>query len=76
MLVNNLATVSFWFQMLLYEFCALIALFQTHFNEFTTFIGFIQRLVDEFLTPGSPFPFKIILIYSFDVFVVVQKACK
>ena len=58
MLVNKLATVSFWFQMLLYEFCALFALFQKHFNEFTTFIGFIQRLVNELLTPSSPLSFK------------------
>ena len=76
MLVNKLAIVSHWFQMLLYEFCALIALFQKNFNEFATFIGFIQRLVDEFLTHSIPFPFKNILIYSFDVFVVVQKTCK
>ena len=62
--------------MLLYEFCALIGLLQKHFDEFATFIGFIQWLVDEFLTHSSPFPFKNILIYSFDVFVVVQKACK
>ena len=47
MLVNKFATVSLWIQMFLYEFGALIALFQEHFNEFTTFIGFIQRLVDE-----------------------------
>ena len=74
--VNKLATVSFLCQMLLCEFCALIALFQKHFDEFMTFLGFICRLVDEFLTPSSPFSFKNILIFSFDVFAIVQKFCK
>ena len=57
--------------MLLYEFSALIALFQKHFNEFTTFISFIKMLANEFLIPSSPFAFRNILISSFDVFVVV-----
>ena len=56
--------------MLLNEFSTRFALFQKHFNEFTTFIDFIERLVDEFLTQTSLFYLETNCCF-FDVFVVV-----